>query len=204
MGSERFDVRVRNVARGTEVTQNWSQQELRRSVPWLKRMNALGHDVGIRPSDPHGLILISNLDRATLVKVQALGLSPAVTLETSPKEYDAWIKLSETPVADSIRAAILAGAQRHLQICEAASDINRYGCLAGMTNHTAALRDRGPSKFVIARTADGAVAQNGKKLIDAIEATYDRVVATPAQKSSEPIESQIFDRSPQRERGPSR
>lgn len=204
MGSERFDVRIRNVARGTNVTRNWSHQELRRSVPWLKRMNALGHDVGVRPSGPHGLILIANLDRAALQKIQAMGLSPAVILETSLQEYEAWIKLSEMPAAESTRTAILAGAQRFLKICETDSDINSYGYLAGMTNHTATLRSRGPSKFVIARTAQGAVAESAKKLIDAIEASYERAIATPAQKSNEPDKRAIFDRNPRRDRGPSR
>lgn len=204
MGSERFDVRIRNVARGTNVTRNWSHQELRRSVPWLKRMNALGHDVGVRPSGPHGLILIANLDRSTLLKIQAMGLSPAVTLETGPKEYEAWIKVSQMPAADSTRSAILAGAQHHLKICEAPGDINAYGYLAGMTNHAAALRNRGPSRFVIARTADGAVAESGQKLVDAIEASYTRTIATPAQKSNESSERHAVDRNQKRERGPSR
>lgn len=204
MGNERFDVRIRNVARGTNVTRNWSQQELRRSVPWLKRMNALGHDVGIRPSGPHGLILITNLDRANLLKIRAMGLAPTVTLETSSKEYEAWIKLSQMPAAESTRAAILAGAQRHLKICEVPEDIDAYGYLAGMTNHTAALRNRGPSRFVIARTADGEVAESGKKLVDAIEASYTRTTPTPAQRSNEPNERPSVGRSPQRERGPSR
>ncbi|WP_374046122.1 DNA-primase RepB domain-containing protein [Massilia sp. R2A-15] len=167
-------------------------------------MNALGHDIGLRPSDPHGLILISNLDRATLVKVRALGLSPAVTLETSPNEYDAWIKLSDTPVTDNIRAAILAGARRHLKLCETGSDINPYGYLAGLTNHTAALRDRGPSRFVIARTAGGAVAESGKKLVDALEVSNGRPVAPPAQERNKLNEPQITGRTAQRERGPSR
>lgn len=186
------------------MERNWSPKELRRSVPWLKRMNALGHDVGIRPSDPHGLILISNLDRARLVKVQALGLSPAVTLETSPQEFEAWIKLSETPIADSIRSAILAGAKQHLKFPETRGDIYAYGYLAGMTNHTAALRGRGPSRFVIERTADGAVAKSGKQLIDAIKESYNRVAAAPEEKPNEPIERHIVDRNLQRERGPSR
>ena len=204
MGSERFDVRITNVARGTGTERKWSPQELRRSVPWLKRMNALGHDVGIRPSAPHALILLSNLDRAALTKLQALGLSPAVTLETSPQEYEAWIKLSEMPTADSIRSAILAGAKRHLKFPETGSDINAYGYLAGLTNHTAAMRDYRPSRFVVARTAEGTVARNGKKLIDAIEASYGRSIATPVQERSEPNERQIVERDPQRERGPSR
>jgi hypothetical protein len=128
-----------------------------------------------------------------------LGLSQAVILETSP-----WIKLSEMPVEDSTRAAILAGAQRHLKFSKTASDINPYGRLAGMTNHTAALRNRCQSRFVTALAAESVVAEIGKKPIASIEASYTRATATTAKKSNEPNERQIVDRNVNRERGPSR
>jgi hypothetical protein len=55
MGVERFDVLIRDATNGATIKREWGKAELLRSVAWLKRMNARGHDVYIDQVNRAGL-----------------------------------------------------------------------------------------------------------------------------------------------------
>jgi len=60
MGCERFDIGVRDATTGQMMNREWSAAEVIQHTPWLKRMNAQGNDVYIRPAEQerHGLVLV--------------------------------------------------------------------------------------------------------------------------------------------------
>jgi hypothetical protein len=63
MRAGRFEVLLRNVRGEATNKREWSKIELLDSIiAWLKRMNARGHDVYIRPSELCGLVLLTNID----------------------------------------------------------------------------------------------------------------------------------------------
>ncbi|MBJ4030356.1 MobA/MobL family protein, partial [Salmonella enterica subsp. enterica serovar Derby] len=51
MGCERFDIGVRDATTGQMMNREWSASEVLQNTPWLKRMNAQGNDVYIRPAE---------------------------------------------------------------------------------------------------------------------------------------------------------
>ena len=63
MGCERFDIGVRDATTGQMMNREWSAAEVLQNTPWLKRMNAQGNDVYIRPAEQerHGLVLVDDL-----------------------------------------------------------------------------------------------------------------------------------------------
>ena len=46
---------------GQTLQRAWTSAELEKGVGWLKRMNARGHDIAIRPAGEHGLVLVAGL-----------------------------------------------------------------------------------------------------------------------------------------------
>jgi hypothetical protein len=66
MGVERFEVLVREQANGQGLKREWTKPELLKSLAWLKRMNARGSEVLVRPAGQHGLVLIDALDAEKL------------------------------------------------------------------------------------------------------------------------------------------
>ena len=89
MGCERFDIGVRDATTGQMMNREWSAAEVLQNTPWLKRMNAQGNDVYIRPAEQerHGLVLVDDLSEFDLDDMKAEGREPALVVETSPKNY---------------------------------------------------------------------------------------------------------------------
>ena len=52
---------LREAKTGQTMHRAWSRSDLVQSAAWLKRMNAQGHDVYIRPAGEHGLVLVDDL-----------------------------------------------------------------------------------------------------------------------------------------------
>ena len=63
MGCDRYDIGIRDAASGKMMNREWSAAEVLQNTPWLKRMNAQGNDVYIRPAEQerHGLVLVDDL-----------------------------------------------------------------------------------------------------------------------------------------------
>ena len=78
MGVERFEVGIRDQA-GRMLIRTWSKSETLESMAWLKRENAKGADVYVRPAGETnaGLVLVDDLNRGQLARMKAAGLTPA-------------------------------------------------------------------------------------------------------------------------------
>jgi hypothetical protein len=119
---------------------------------WLKRMNARGGDILVRPLAGPELRLIGTLDAAGVGKLRTQGLAPAATVETSPGRFEAWVKLSDRPLTSALREALLA--RVHLGL----NDAGLYGRLAGFTNQKAKPDEAGRQPFSLLHNATGQVA----------------------------------------------
>ena len=174
LGSDRLEVGVRDAKTGKMMQRTWSRAELEQATPWLKRMNARGNDVFVRPPAPHGLVLVDDLKPQALEKMRSEGFAPAAVIETSPNNYQAWVKLSDRPLSAperQVAALVMAnkyGGDRN------SADSHHYGRLAGFTNqkpkHTK--EDRQP--YVLAHESSGEVAKAAPELLEQIREWVDK------------------------------
>ncbi|MFV2545341.1 DNA primase, partial [Escherichia coli] len=51
MGCDRYDIGIRDAASGKMMNREWTPQEVQQNADWLKRMNAQGNDIYIRPAE---------------------------------------------------------------------------------------------------------------------------------------------------------
>jgi hypothetical protein len=65
--------------------------ELLDSIPWLKSQNADDRNVYIRPKGRSALVLLDDLTADTLERMRHSGFSPALIVETSPDNFQAWL-----------------------------------------------------------------------------------------------------------------
>jgi len=174
MGCDRYELGVRDPQRGM-MTRQGTAGELEASVGWLRAMNARGADIFVRPAEAGGLILVDDLGREALTRMRADGFAPAVVTETSAENHQAWVRLSDGPVARDIATeAARVLAQRYGGDPRSA-DVGHYGRLAGFTNrkgeHT---REDGMQPYVLLREARGERAPGSEAALVRAEA---RVVA---------------------------
>ena len=125
---------IREAKTGQMMNREWSRAELEQSAPWLKRMNAKGNDVYVRPAGAHSLVLVDDVKPAMLEKMRRDGFAPAATIETSPGNYQAWVKLSDKPLSADVRRVAAQALAKHYDGDPNSADSRHYGRLAGFTN----------------------------------------------------------------------
>src|SRR5215471_407304 len=86
----------------------WGVDVLIKSVPWLKFQNADGRNIYIRPKGEHALSLVDDLTAEALNRMRADDFAPAIVVETSPGNFQAWLNhgriLSRTVSSAAARA----------------------------------------------------------------------------------------------------
>jgi hypothetical protein len=153
MGADRYEVVITHAKTGQQTKRIWSAAELMAGVQRLKRLNARGGDIFVRPLGSPELRLIASLDADGLDKLRSRGLAPAVTVETRTGQFDAWIKVADQPLSPALRDALLA------RVARGFGDAGLYGRLAGFTNQQADADSAGRHPFALLHNATGQVAE---------------------------------------------
>lgn len=90
MGSKVFEIGICQSRR--MLLRALASDELLRSVPRLSRENANGANIYIRPSGEHNLSMVDDLTDDAVGATRKTGFDPAVVVETSPRNFQAWLK----------------------------------------------------------------------------------------------------------------
>ncbi|WP_226936019.1 DNA-primase RepB domain-containing protein [Janthinobacterium sp. GW458P] len=160
LGCAQFVVRLAQARDGKQETRQWSGLELLRSLAWLKRMNARGYDITVRPAGQHGLVLLDGLQEADLQRQEVRGWQSAAVVETRRGRFQAWIKLSAQPVADALRGQ--ATSRLASELCRSGSGsaitVAEFGALAGLTCHAPGMAEGPAARYALLHASSGAVA----------------------------------------------
>jgi hypothetical protein len=111
----------------------WDQDTLPYSVPWLQRQNHDGRHIFIRPKGEHYLSLVDDLNADALAAMDRDGFHPAVVVETSPSNFQAWLKHPQQLDKQLSTATARALAERFGGDAGAA-DWRHFGRLSGFAN----------------------------------------------------------------------
>jgi len=162
-----FEVGIKN-KNGKMMLRSWSHDEVLSSVDWLKRENAKGADIYIRPHGDknQGLILVDDLTRTQLSKLEQMLLKPALTVETSPQNYQAWIRLSDEPIEPEIATTASKAIAKHFGADLNSADWKHFGRLAGFTNRKPEhMAPNGHNPWVLCHESGGEKAIRGDALL---------------------------------------
>jgi hypothetical protein len=163
-----YEIGIRDAASGRMMNRTWTAEQVLEQLPQLKALNARGNDIFVRPaaqSPGHGLVLVDDLSRTTLAALDRDGRGPAVIVETSPRNYQAWIRLPGQ-ASDAQRTEVARRLAREYAGDPASADAQHYGRLAGFTNRKRAYRSaEGLQPFALLRRARGLEAPGGAALL---------------------------------------
>jgi hypothetical protein len=133
MGCELFDIGIRRDAGEMILREGQGAIEIEKTIKWLRHENAKGAHIYVRPAGTHSLSLIDDLSIAAIERMKAEGFEPAVVVETSPNNFQAWMNHGQVlDAATSTRVA--------KQLAErfsgdpSSADWRHFGRLAGFTN----------------------------------------------------------------------
>jgi len=167
MGCGLYEVGIRHAERGM-LNREWTEADIMKSLDWLKRENVKGCDIYIRPTRGAAksrLILIDDLSLGTIARLRQGPHSPAVTVQTSPSNYQAWIKLDDDQPAD-VRREVSRYLAREYGGDPNSADSAHYGRLAGFTNRKPQHIDGiGRSPYVLLDGYNGRPAPGAAELV---------------------------------------
>ena len=116
MGCEVFEVGLFNPMTNANepvmIQRTWDTEALLRSVPWLKHQNRGGRNIYVRPQGEHKLSLIDDLKADDIQNMKTSGFTPAAVVQTSPDNFQAWVKHPEVLDKEAGAAAGRVRAQR--------------------------------------------------------------------------------------------
>lgn len=175
MGASTFEVGLfkpgaQNGTAGPEmIPRTWDRDGLMRSVSWMKLQNLQGRNIYVRPHGEHDLTMVDDLTRDSLNRMFTSGFKPALVIETSPGNFQAWLKHSRVLSREASTAAARDLAEE-FGGDKGAADWRHFGRLAGFTNRKA--KYEGPDglfPYVRLVAASGAAYPNADHFIAQIE-----------------------------------
>ncbi len=173
-GVDRLDLGIRDGQQGKMMQRLWTPEEVVRNVPWLKRMNAQGNDIYVRPAGEHGLVLVDDLQPAAIDRLKGQGFDRAIVTETSPGNLQAWLKLSGEPLAAAHRTVLARGFVQDFGGDLNSADGGHYGRLAGFTNQKPNRRlETGLFPYVLLREWSGQVMAQAEAVLAKLEQFLD-------------------------------
>jgi hypothetical protein len=194
MGAERYEVVIVNAKTGRQTKQEWTASEFLKGVTWLKRMNAQGGDIYLRPLDGSKLLLVDALNADAVKAMHGHRLTPAIIFETSQGRFQAWVTLSDRHLPEGLCKQAVPS------LIPVLPEIRKYGRLSGFTNQQVEPDAAGRQPFVLAHHRTAPVAPVAKTYLADVEKALSELGA----KVLRPVEAGKKTRRKPHDRGRSR
>ena len=179
MGCEMFELGLFNPGVRDQapvmIPRIWDAETLVRSVPWLRRENCEGRNIFCRPKGEHNLSLIDDLNAAAVTEMKRSGFAPALVVETSLKNFQAWLKHPRTlPV--ELSTAVAKELAAKFGGDAGAADWRHFGRLAGFTNRKTKYCDvlTGLYPFVHLVESSGRGYPEAERFLESVEREVER------------------------------
>lgn len=192
-GCDAFEVQPippKGIDLARERIRKWTAAQIEKSLGWLKRMNAQGYDIFIRPAAPtdetaQPFAFVDDVDQATVNLMAADGFPFAVLNESSTARFHGWIKLDEKPLdrVEISRAGRMLAERYGADINSA--DWRHYGRLAGTTNRKPSRATAKGAPFVMLRAASTTTAPGSTMLMAEVRQSLENDAKTAARAASE-------------------
>jgi RepB DNA-primase from phage plasmid len=172
MGCEHFDLGIKREGEMI-LREGQGVGDIERAIKWLRHENGKGAHIYIRPAGTHGLSLIDDLTFEDTERMKAEGFEAAAIVETSPNNFQAWLKHSQLLDAPTSTRAAKALAQR-FGGDRSSADWRHFGRLIGFTNPKPERQlPSGLRPFVRLRSATGRVYSKASEFLAGIRASDD-------------------------------
>jgi len=156
-------------ARSTMILRTYAAEAVFKVIPWLKFENYYGRNIFVRPYGEHNLSMVDDLSADSIRRMKGCGFAPALVIETSPGNFQAWLK-HPCVLPKEVSTAVARSLAKDFGGDIGAADWRHFGRLAGFTNRKLRHRDSGGLfPFVKLCEASGALYDGAERLISQAE-----------------------------------
>jgi hypothetical protein len=190
MGCELFEIGVLRMDGRMLLRSGWSSDHIDAALAWLRRENALGAQIFVRPHGTHALSLIDDLNAEAISRMTDAGFQPAAVVETSPDNFQVWLNHGRILFDRTFSTQAAKELARRFGGDPSSADWRHFGRLAGFTNQKPKRRLRnGLSPFVRLRGSEGRIYSAVREFLEEVKSlantfSVERTAWTTARFSS--------------------
>ena len=134
MGCELFEIGVLQMDGRMLLRSGWSTDQIDAALAWLRRENARGAQIFVRPHGTHALSLVDDLSAETIPRMTDVGFQPAAVIETSPGNFQVWLNHGRILFDRTFSTQAAKELARRFGGDPSSADWRHFGRLAGFTN----------------------------------------------------------------------
>lgn len=134
LGAKKFEFGIKSESEQRMDRRCWDVWESIRRVPWLKYRNANGHHIYVRPETTDPVILIDDLAVPALLQMEADDVRCACIVETSPFNFQAWVRIGSETLAPELATALGDLLASRYDGDSGSKDFRHLGRAVGFTN----------------------------------------------------------------------
>ena len=134
MGCKLFEIGVLRMDGRMLLRSGWSSDQIDAALAWLRRENARGAQIFVRPHGTHALSLVDDLSADTIPRMTDAGFQPAAVIETSPGNFQVWLNHGRILFDRTFSTHAAKELARRFGGDPSSADWRHFGRLAGFTN----------------------------------------------------------------------
>ncbi len=96
MACDYFDIGILRRDGRMLLREAWTATQIEQAIQRLRRENARGAHIFVRPRGTHALSLIDDLSIDAIARITDAGFQPALVIETSPQNFQVWLNHGRT------------------------------------------------------------------------------------------------------------
>jgi hypothetical protein len=194
MASDYLDIGILRPNGRMLLREAWTVRQIEESIQRLRRENAGGAHIFVRPHGAHALTLIDDLGVKAIAQMTNGGFQPALVVETSPRNFQVWLNHGQTLDHDMGSWAAKQLAKQFGGDLSSA-DWRHFGRLAGFTNRKPErLLPNGLAPYVRLRQCEAKTYDLAHEFLEEVRSIADKAVAERAARAtnrSTPNESPV-------------
>lgn len=189
LGCTHYEIGIFYRLQGRMLIRTWCTGQIIKYLSKLKQENARGAEIFCRPAGPEnqGIVLIDDLNLFQIQQLETQELKAAVVVETSPQNFQAWIRVSKTSLSKEIATRVAKYLANTFQADPNSADWRHFGRLAGFTNRKPQhATTNGLYPWVLLHSYWGALAPKGEELVKEAKKliTHPKIVSFQCNNSS--------------------
>jgi RepB DNA-primase from phage plasmid len=190
MGCKLFEIGVLRMDGRMLLQSGWGSGQIAAALAWLRRENARGAQIFVRPHGTHALSLVDDLNAETILRMTDAGFQPAAVIETSPRNFQAWLNHGRILFDRAFSTHAAKELARRFGGDPSSADWRHFGRLAGFTNQKPKRRLRsGLPPFVRLHQCEGSPYGVAREFLEEVKslaekASVERAARTTSQSTA--------------------
>jgi hypothetical protein len=180
MACDYFDIGILRPDGRMLLREAWTLSQIEESIQRLRRENAHGAHIFVRPHGAHALSLVDDLSVDAIARMKDVGFQPALVVETSSQNFQVWLNHGRT-LDRSMSSCAAKELAKHFGGDLSSADWRHFGRLAGFTNRKPErLLPNGLAPFVRLRQSEGRTYDAAREFLEEVESVAEKAEAANA------------------------